>query len=46
MLAVGFVPDRDNLDAPLRGRHAGAQLSLCLPREAVANTQRVFFQFH
>ena len=38
VLAVGFVPDRDDLNALLRGRQARAQLGGSLPREAVADS--------
>ncbi len=42
VFAVRFVPDRNNLDAFLRGHHAGAQLRLRLMGEAVADAERVF----
>ena len=40
VLAVGFVPDRDDLHALLGGQHEGAQLGLGLPRKAVADSKR------
>jgi len=44
VLAVGFVPNRDNLNTLLQRRHAGAQLGRSLPRKAVADSQRILFQ--
>src|ERR1700686_2039836 len=37
VLAIGFVPDRSNLDTPFRSQLKSTQLRSCLMREAVAH---------
>ena len=44
MLAIGFVPDGDYIDASISGLDAGLQLCLRLMGEAVADTDRKFVQ--
>ncbi len=44
VLAVRFVPDRDDLGALLGGEHAGPQLGSGLVGKAVADADRVFRQ--
>jgi hypothetical protein len=44
MLAVGFVPDRDNGNIPFGGAHAGGQLRLRLMRKAVTDSERILVQ--
>ena len=42
MLAVGFVPDGDHVDARFRGEDARLELSLGLMGEAIAHSDRKF----
>jgi hypothetical protein len=44
MLAVGFIPDRDDGNTPFDGAHAGGQLRFRLMRKAVAYTERILIQ--
>src|ERR1017187_6863604 len=44
ILAVGFIPDRDDGNTPFGGAHAGGQLRLRLMRKAVTDTERIFVQ--
>ena len=41
MLAIGFVPNRDDVNAFASGAEAGLQLRLGLPRKPVAHSERV-----
>ena len=42
MLAVGFVPHRDDLDSERLGQDTAAQLGFRFPAESVAHPQRIF----
>jgi hypothetical protein len=46
MLAIGFVPNRVNVDTEVTGFHEGLELSSTLVREPVTDAKGVFFDFH
>ena len=45
VLAVGFIPDRNNFNALLGKFDAGLQLSLCLMSKPVSNSKRILPEF-
>src|SRR4051812_22484 len=44
MFAIGFVPDRDDIDALFESHHEGAQLSFGFLCESVADADRKFLE--
>ena len=46
MLAIGFVPNRVNVDPQVTGFQEGLELSSTLVREPVTDAKGVFFDFH
>ena len=45
MLAVGFIPDRNDVQTLLGGQYECPELCLGLPRKTVSDTKRKFLQF-
>jgi hypothetical protein len=46
MLAIGFVPNRVNIDPQVTGFQEGLELGSTLVREPVTDAKGVFFDFH
>jgi hypothetical protein len=46
MFAIGFVPNRVNVDTQVTGFQESPELSSTLVREAVADAKGIFFDFH
>jgi len=46
MLAIGFVPNRVNVDPQVTGFQESLELSSTLVREPVTDAKSVFFDFH